>query len=164
MSNKAKIAKYRAIISTQTKEIELLQNKLLYADTYEHARLFITDLIKELEEKDEQIKALQDNKEEDNRFISTTDKGLIPVAHIKELLDDSYFFGLQVEQIFELAKKSIRITDDNCSLRHKLEDIAEIMLKLKNFEIECCLEDFIDIYVKKILDIIGEDFNYVLDK
>ena len=78
-------------------------------------------------------------------------------SDLRILLEDDYFKGLTIQQIIGLAKKSIRLTGDNCEMRHKLEDIKDIMLKLKNFEIECCLEDFIDIYVKKILDIIGED-------
>lgn len=62
---------------------------------------------------------------EDNRFINVTEKGLIPIALIKELLDDPYFFGLDVKQIFELAKKSIRVTADNSDLRHNIEKLYE---------------------------------------
>ena len=43
------------------------------------------------------------------------------------LLNDDYFKGLTIEQIIELAKKSIRLTTDNCKLQHKLEDIAECL-------------------------------------
>ena len=46
---------------------------------------------------------------------------------LRTLLEDSYFKGLTIQQIVELAKKSIRLTDDNCNLRHKLEDIAECL-------------------------------------
>lgn len=38
------------------------------------------------------------------------------------LLNDSYFKGLTLEQILELAKKSIRLTEENCKLRSALED------------------------------------------
>lgn len=41
------------------------------------------------------------------------------------LLKDDYFKGLTLEQILELAKKSIRITKDNCDMTHKLEDLLE---------------------------------------
>lgn len=41
--------------------------------------------------------------------------------------DDDYFKNLNYEQIAELAKKSIRLTAENCTLRHKLEDIAEML-------------------------------------
>lgn len=44
---------------------------------------------------------------------------------IKPFLDP-YFKGLDFEIIAELAKKSIRITADNCCMQHKLEDIAEL--------------------------------------
>ena len=49
------------------------------------------------------------------------------VDFVEELLNDSYFKGLEIEQILELAKKSIRLTDDNCKKQHKLEDIAECL-------------------------------------
>ena len=63
---------------------------------------------------------------EDNRFINFGDKrGLVPIAYIKELFDDPYFLGLDINQIFELIKKSIRITKDNCDMTHKLEDLLE---------------------------------------
>ena len=39
---------------------------------------------------------------------------------------DEYFQGLTKQQIAELAKKSIRLTADNCKLTHALEDIREI--------------------------------------
>lgn len=44
---------------------------------------------------------------------------------IKPFLDP-YFKGLDFKTIAELAKKSIRITADNCGLEHKLEDIADL--------------------------------------
>ena len=44
---------------------------------------------------------------------------------IKPFLDP-YFKGLDFKTIAELAKKSIRITADNCRLEHKLEDIADL--------------------------------------
>ena len=57
------------------------------------------------------------------------------------LLNDDYFTGLTVEQILELAKKSIRLTDDNCKMQHKLEDIAE------------CLDDSeLGQYIKTIIE------------
>ena len=44
---------------------------------------------------------------------------------IKPFLDP-YFKGLDFKTIAELAKKSIRITADNCRLEQKLEDIADL--------------------------------------
>lgn len=64
-----------------------------------------------------------------------------PLGQIKNLLNDDYFKGLTLEQILELAKKSIRLTEDNCKMRHKLEDIEE------------CLDDSeLGQHIKKILD------------
>ena len=61
---------------------------------------------------------------EDNRFINFGDKkGLVPIVYLKDLVTDPYFLGLDVGQIFELAKKSIRLTSDNCKMQHKLDDI-----------------------------------------
>jgi hypothetical protein len=44
---------------------------------------------------------------------------------IKPFLDP-YFNGLDFKTIAELAKKSIRITAENCRLKYKLEDIADL--------------------------------------
>ena len=43
---------------------------------------------------------------------------------IKPFLDP-YFKGLDFKTLAELAKKSIRITADNCKLEHKLENIID---------------------------------------
>ncbi len=42
----------------------------------------------------------------------------------QELLQDNYFKGLNVNQILELAKKSIRLTAENREIENKLEDIT----------------------------------------
>ena len=93
---------------------------------------------------------------EDNRFISFGDKrGLIPIAYIKELFDDPYFLGLDINQIFELAKKSIRLTDDNCKMRYKLEDIEEIVNAIYDYQVECkdkTNKEFLDKQLQKISD------------
>lgn len=63
---------------------------------------------------------------------------------IKPFLDP-YFKGLDFKTIAELAKKSIRITADNCRLEHKLEAyeqenqeakeiIAELEHKIKTLQ------------------------------
>ena len=53
-----------------------------------------------------------------------------------ELFNDSYFQGLTVKQVIELAKKSIRITTCNRNLEHKIEDLLEycFYLKSENYE------------------------------
>ena len=63
------------------------------------------------------------------------------IDFVEELLNDSYFKGLEIEQILELARKSIRLTDDNCKLRHKLEDIGEILSAYsENDYVQKCLK------------------------
>lgn len=52
-----------------------------------------------------------------------------------EPFEDDYFKNLSYETIAQLAKKSIRLTDDNNKLRHKLEDIEEITWDKKILEI-----------------------------
>ena len=71
---------------------------------------------------------------------------LYTVKRIVDYLNDDYFKGLTLEQILELAKKSIRLTDDNCKMRHKLEDIETFASMYSN-----------DPLFKQVLDIIGED-------
>jgi ACT domain-containing protein len=68
------------------------------------------------------------------------------VADLLDLLNDTYFNGLTLEQILELAKKSIRLTDDNCKMWHKLEDIKTFVSMYNN-----------DPLFKRVLDIIEED-------
>lgn len=48
------------------------------------------------------------------------------------LLGDKYFNGLTLEQILELAKKSIRVTTENRRLEDKLEKIKFKIKDLKN--------------------------------
>lgn len=50
---------------------------------------------------------------------------LYTVERIIDYLNDKYFNGLTLEQILELAKKSIRITADNCDMQHKIEALLE---------------------------------------
>lgn len=65
----------------------------------------------------------------------------LDIDELNNCLNDSYFTGLNLQQIFDLAKKSIRLTDDNCKMQHKLEDIAE------------CLEDSeLGQHIKKIIE------------
>ena len=72
-------------------------------------------------------------------------------------LEDSYFNGLSVFHITELAKKSIRITAENRKLEQTLTEIKEIAEKLKNFyeELGKC-EDLTVVRLKQILQKISE--------
>lgn len=49
------------------------------------------------------------------------------LSAVRNMLNDNYFNGLSFLEILALAKKSIRLTDENCVIRHKLEDISEIL-------------------------------------
>lgn len=44
-----------------------------------------------------------------------------------ECFNDDYFKNLSYEEIAQLAKKSIRITTDNCNLQDKIERIGRII-------------------------------------
>lgn len=44
---------------------------------------------------------------------------------VTNMLNDNYFKGLSFLEILGLAKKSIRLTKDNCDMTHKLEDLLE---------------------------------------
>ena len=77
------------------------------------------------------------------------------IDELNDCLNDSYFAGLDLQQIFELAKKSIRLTDDNCKMRHKLEDIEEIVNAIYDYQVECkdkTNKDFLDKQLQKISD------------
>ena len=59
------------------------------------------------------------------KFYMSINGSSYPLELIKNLLNDTYFKGLTLEQILELAKKSIRLTENNCDMTHKLEDLLE---------------------------------------
>lgn len=92
---------YKNICETQKKEIELLKSQLDNFESIQRSKC--CDCEKE---------AIQDYAD----------------LMIKiDCFDDDFFKGLSYKEIAELAKKSIRLTEDNNNLRHKLEDIAEIV-------------------------------------
>ena len=65
----------------------------------------------------------------------------LDIDELNDCLNDSYFRGLSLQQIFELAKKSIRLTSDNCKMQHKLDDIY------------ACLDNStLGQHIKKIID------------
>lgn len=74
----------------------------------------------------ELLNRLMPNSEKSSRILIGSKK-FYDIADVQTLLNDRYFVGLTLEQILELAKKSIRLTDDNCKMQHKLEDIAECL-------------------------------------
>ena len=65
----------------------------------------------------------------------------LDIDELNDCLNDSYFRGLSLQQIFELSKKSIRLTSDNCKMQHKLDDIY------------ACLDNStLGQHIKKIID------------
>ena len=111
-------------------------------------KAFIKELLDRLSEKD--------NKEWTTTHEILRDRACQPmlgiqghlytVKRIVDYLNDDYFKGLTLEQILELAKKSIRLTKDNCDMTHKLENIREIIEDTEiDYEKTCYL-------VKDILD------------
>lgn len=74
------------------------------------------ELQEEIRTKDEQLKAVSKELDEYIQNLSNSE--------FEKLLQDNYFKGLNVNQILELAKKSIRLTAENRELENKLEDIT----------------------------------------
>mgnify|MGYP007012480424 CR=1 FL=1 len=112
-------------------------------------KAFIRELLDRLEgKKDDEVSLYTQT------VFSIKDKSY-SVIDLIDLLNDTYFNGLTLEQIFELAKKSIRLTDDNCKMRHKLEDIEEIVNAIYGYQVECkdkTNKDFLDKQLQKISD------------
>ena len=121
---KATIKDYQVLLDNKDKEIELLKHKL---DNIE--RLY-------------------------NVRCCECERGVIQDLsdmHFKVMpFEDEYFKDLTFEDIAKLAKKSIRITTDNCNLESKIENI----LKLAN----CALtETYSKSYIKEIIKLIEVD-------
>lgn len=71
----------------------------------------------ELRRKDEQLDAVSKELDE---YVQKLSK-----PEFEKLLQDDYFKGLNVNQILELAKKSIRLTAENRELEKKNEELKE---------------------------------------
>lgn len=98
---KLKLADYEAIVANQKSKIEYLTNTINNYDSVQRGKC--CDCCEE---------AIQDYLEIKSKL---------------DLFEDDFFKGLKLEEIAELAKKSIRLTEDNCRMRHKLEDINEFI-------------------------------------
>ena len=90
----------------------------------------IERLQKELKEKSEMIFRLIELIDKKDKLLNDfvkyiDDRNKKEIEKINQF-NDPYFKGLTIEQIFELAKKSIRITTYNRELEKKIEDIREI--------------------------------------
>ena len=92
-------------------EINLLevQNKALKKQN--------SSLQKELRRKDEQLNAVSNELDEYVQKLSNSE--------FEKLLQDDYFKGLNVNQILELAKKSIRLTTENRELEECMEELKK---------------------------------------
>ena len=87
-----------------------------------------------LKSQNEGLKKQNESLQKENKFLKEQNKVIaneldefiqkIPNAQFEKLLQDNYFKGLNVNQILELAKKSIRLTAENRELENKLEDIT----------------------------------------
>lgn len=65
------------------------------------------------------------NKDENDKLYFKVQDDEYSFCEILAFLNDDYFKGLSLPQICELAKKSIRVTKDNCDMTHRLEDLLE---------------------------------------
>lgn len=94
------------------------------------------------------------------KFFMNINGNAYPLEQIKNLLNDLYFKGLTLEQIMELAKKSIRITTYNRQLETALEEIkAELKDDLTCESRECGCDDYgecLECLKETILNIITE--------
>jgi cysteinyl-tRNA synthetase len=73
-----------------------------------------------LKQYNEVLRLAKENADSNEYCLQELERRLAP-------FQDDYFKGLTEEQIAELAKKSIRITKDNCELTHVLEDIRDLV-------------------------------------
>lgn len=87
---------------------------------------FIKDLLDRLECKNIG-KSLSIEDIETNDLICEMGGSYFSISYIKQLLADEYFKGLGIDTVFDLAKKSIRLTEYNCELAYKLNCIMEIL-------------------------------------
>ena len=101
------------------------------------------------------IKELLDRLESggNKSFVNIQDS--VIAQKVRECVKRGYFNNLSIEQIFDLAKMSIRLTDENCKMCHKLEDIEEIVNAIYDYQVECkdkTNKEFLDKQLQKISD------------
>lgn len=91
------------------------------------------DEINLLQAQNEALKKQNESLQKENKFLKEQNKVIaneldeftqkIPNAQFEKLLQDNYFKGLNINQILELAKKSIRLTAENRKLEEGMEDL-----------------------------------------
>ena len=87
---------------------------------------FINNLLDRLEGKGEKVEI------PNSAMVVDINGEFYHIGYVKKLLNDPYFKGLDLEQILELAKKSIRITTENRKLEDKLEKVEQKIINLKH--------------------------------
>lgn len=116
---KLKLSDYKAIVDNQKSKIEYLTNTINNYESVQRGKC--CDCCEE---------AVQD---------------YVDIKGKLDVFDDEFFKGLKYSEIAELAKKSIRLTEDNCRMLHKLQDIKEFV------EFQDC-DSFELKHIKKILE------------
>ena len=86
-----------------------------------------------LEAQNEALKKQNESLQKENKFLKEQNKVIaneldeyiqkLSNSEFEKLLQDDYFKGLNVNQILELAKKSIRLTAENRKLEEGMEDL-----------------------------------------
>lgn len=86
---------------------------------------FIKELLNRLEKRGEKIEEnMSSDMNLETIFLQIGDVSYT-CHYIYTLLNDPYFKGLDLEEIIELAKKSIRITSYNSELEYKIKLLVE---------------------------------------
>ena len=93
------------------------------------------DEINLLKSQNERLKKQNESLQKENKFLKEQNKVIaneldefiqkIPNAQFEKLLQDNYFKGLHINQILELAKKSIRLTTENRELEECMEELKK---------------------------------------
>ena len=86
-----------------------------------------------LKSQNEGLKKQNESLQKENKFLKEQNKVIaneldeyiqkLSNSEFEKLLQDDYFKGLNVNQILELAKKSIRLTAENRKLEEGMEDL-----------------------------------------
>ena len=88
-----------------------------------------------LEAQNKALKKQNESLQKENKFLKEQNKVIaneldeyiqkLSNSEFEKLLQDDYFKGLNVNQILELAKKSIRLTTENRELEECMEELKK---------------------------------------
>lgn len=94
-----------------------------------------------LEAQNEALKKQNESLQKENKFLKEQNKVIakdldeyiqkLSNTEFEKLLQDNYFKGLDINQILELAKKSIRLTAENRELTKENSDLKEEVKNIK---------------------------------